>query len=46
MSGAGRSRSSISSHLVVMIAVSLSGMYVMDDSDSLRRGWDRRARSM
>ena len=33
-------------YLVVVIAVSLSGMYIICESDYHRRGWDHRARSI
>ena len=46
MSCAGCSISVISRHLVVIIVVSLFGMYAMSESDSLRRGRDHRVRSM
>ena len=42
----GCSRSVIRMHLVVVIAVLLSGMYVMYENDYLSRGRDRKARSM
>ena len=46
MSYAGYFRSVIKRQRVVVSAVSLPGVYVMCDSDSRKRGRERRARSM